>query len=33
MTRLINENDAKVVQEVTDPVLVKRGSTEKSSKH
>lgn len=33
MTKLINENDAKIVQEVTNPVLVKRGSTEKSSKH
>ncbi|MGM0547190.1 MAG: LacI family DNA-binding transcriptional regulator [Bacteroidota bacterium] len=29
MTRLIDESDAPVVQEVTDPVLVKRGSTEK----
>ncbi len=31
MTKLIDEIDAPVVQEVTDPVLVKRGSTEKPS--
>jgi LacI family transcriptional regulator len=31
MTRLIDEIDASIVQEVSDPVLVKRGSTEKPS--
>ena len=31
MTRLIEETDAKIVQKVTDPVLVKRGSTKKVS--
>lgn len=31
MTKLIEETDGKVVQEVSDPILVKRGSTEKPS--